>query len=51
MNPYVQTRVMLSLTHERMMQWVRDILIQAGFSSVKVFGSSPKKSLTAPTSS
>lgn len=38
MNPYVQTRVMLSLTHERMMQWVRDILIQAGFSSVKVFG-------------
>ena len=37
-NPYVQTRILLSLTHERMMQWVRDILIQAGFSSVKVFG-------------
>jgi len=38
MNPFAQARMLLSLTHERMMSWTRDVLIQAGFSSVKVFG-------------
>lgn len=37
MNPYQHTHVSMQRIHERLMHWVRDLLLQAGVESVRVY--------------
>ena len=38
MNPYQHTHRVTSLVHERLLEWARDLLIQAGVESIRVYG-------------
>ena len=38
MNPYQHTHRVTSLVHERLLEWARDLMIQAGVESIRVYG-------------
>ena len=38
MNPYQHAHRVTSLVHEQLLEWARDLLIQAGVESIRVYG-------------